>query len=563
MRIALAPTNPTIGAIDANARLVEASIAQARERGADLVLFPELVICGYPPQDLLLEEGFARRCAGAIERIAGRMPRGITACIGTPARTERGLANALVAIRDGAVIARHEKRLLPTYDVFDEDRYFVRGDRPVVVDVCGVGVGLAVCEDLWRGEDARALSRYAGSPDPIAELARAGAGLVLVASASPVVIGKDRVHADLLARHARAHGVSIASVNQCGANDELIFDGDARALDATGSLIALGREFSDDLVVFDLPASVRGDRAIEEHPPQPDEARVFEALRMGVRDYFAKTGFERALLGLSGGIDSAVVCAIAAAALGPDRVTGIRMPSAYSSDHSLTDADELARRLGVRTITIPISGAVESSRAMLDPGLAELGERALGETMPDIAEENLQSRIRGNIVMALSNRTGALVLTTGNKSEIAVGYCTLYGDMNGALAVLSDLLKTRVYDLARWMNREHARCGFASPPIPERIITKPPSAELAPGQFDSDSLPAYEILDEIVRRFVEDRQRPETISAQTGFDAAQVARIVRLIERNEYKRRQMATGLKLSPVAFGVGRRIPIARGVE
>lgn len=563
MRIALAQINPTIGALEQTAEAMAGFIARAREASADLVVFPELAISGYPPKDLLLQEGFVVAC----ERIAGEIARkhsaGITIIAGCPRRIDNELRNSLVAMRDGAIVAWYDKRLLPTYDVFDEDRYFEPGHEAVVVEVADRRVGLSLCEDLWRGEDVGFSGRYLREDDPVTELVNAGAELIVNPSASPFVLGKGRRHRELLRRHAVAHRVPIAAVNQVGANDELVFDGHSRVFDGAGRLVTAGPGFEEALVVCDLHFE-----GPELEAPEPDprleasaEALTFGALRLGIADYCRKTGFKHVLLGVSGGIDSAVVAALAVAALGAENVLGIAMPGPYSTGHALDDARALCDSLGMRMVTIPIEPGMRGAEAAIDPAFTELGEATLGSTRPDITEENLQSRLRGMVTMTVSNRTGALVLTTGNKSELAVGYCTLYGDMNGGLAVINDVTKLEVYALARWMNQHHAECGFASPPIPQNTIDKPPSAELAPDQLDSDSLPPYEVLDEIVRRFIERHQSRATIVRETGFDDGVVRRVLRMIDVNEYKRKQLATGIKVSGVAFGFGRRMPIARG--
>ena len=565
MRIALAQINPTVGDIDGNAGLIEAFIGRAREAKADLVVFPELAVCGYPPKDLLLREGFVGACARAAKRIGENCTAGLTAVIGTPlpGGDDRpgALANSLVVYRDNAFVNSYDKRLLPTYDVFDEDRYFEPGARAVVVEVAGVRVGLAVCEDLWKGEDAGFSARYLGAPDPVSELVAAGARLVVAPSASPFVLHKGKRHHALLTQHAAEHGVAVASVNQVGGNDDLVFEGHSTLHAPGGTLVAAAPGFVEHLLVADVPAGAIEPNGCEDpRLTAAAEELVFRALVLGVGDYLRKTGFRSAIVGLSGGIDSAVTAAVGVAALGAEHVTGVAMPGKYSSGHSVDDARELARRLGIACPVAPIAGPFDGFRAAIDPMFDRLGHLELGASLPDLAEENLQSRVRGSLLMALSNRSGAIVLTTGNKSEVAVGYCTLYGDMNGGLAVLSDVSKTQVYKLARWINTHHAACGFGSPPIPQRTIDKPPSAELAPDQLDSDSLPPYDVLDEIVERRVEAHQSVATIVREAGFDEAVVRRVARLIDVNEYKRKQMATGIKVTGVAFGQGRRFPIAQ---
>lgn len=566
MRIALAQINPTVGDIPGNTALIERTIGDARGRRVDLLVFPELVICGYPPRDLLHHEDFAKACETACARIGTSTTAGITVVLGTPLRLDTAdrfgsrLTNSLVVYQNNARLAHYDKRLLPTYDVFDEDRYFEAGDRAVVIEVAGERVGLAICEDMWQGKDAGFSSAYSGSADPIEELAKAGARTIVVPSASPFVLGKGTRHREILRSHAVRHGVTMAAVNQVGGNDDLIFDGHACVIGPDGLMVAAARGFCEQLLVVESDATGAGEVADPIATASPD-AMLFDALVLGVRDYCRKTGFRKAVLGLSGGIDSALTAAIGAAALGAENILGVLMPGPYSSAHSVSDAADLGERLGVRTVTAPIAAGHNGMGGVLDAVFGELGEPELGERRPDLTEENLQSRVRGAMIMAVSNRTGAIVLTTGNKSELAVGYCTLYGDMNGGLAVLSDVPKTRVFSLSRWMNEHWESLGFAGQPIPENTISKPPSAELAPDQKDSDSLPAYEVLDEIVDRHVEKKQSAGSIVRETGFDAVEVARICRLIDRNEYKRRQMATGLKVTSVAFGPGRRVPIARG--
>jgi len=569
MKLALAQINPIVGDIDGNAALMRRFIDEARVSGVELLVFPELALCGYPPNDLLLQEGFLDRCV-QVGKELGAASAGMTVVFGTPLVSggeagARGTANSLLVYQDGKFLASYDKRLLPTYDVFDEDRYFEPGDRAVVVDVGGVRVGLSICEDLWKGEDVGFASRYRDLSDPVAALAERGVDLIVNPSASPFVLGKGRRHREILKKHAMRHGVVVAAVNQVGGNDELIFDGHAAVFGADGILIAAGPGFAEKLVVVDLDfesvggkKSLRsgGGRAIDDPLLlAADEELLYRSLVLGVRDYLRKTGFKSVVLGLSGGIDSAVTAVIGAAALGAANVLGVSLPSRYSSEGSKTDAAELAANLGMRMETIAIEDAFAS---MLDSLSGVFAGRA-----PDVAEENLQSRIRGTLLMGLSNKFGHLLLTTGNKSELAVGYCTLYGDMNGGLAVLSDVTKEWVYKLARWMNENSGKleiAGLKRGPIPEASITKPPSAELRPGQTDQDSLPPYAVLDEIVERYVEKRESPSRIVRETGFDQAVVARCVRLIDLSEFKRKQAAIGLKVTGLAFGSGRRVPIAQ---
>jgi NAD+ synthetase len=588
MRLALAQINPTVGDLPGNAALVCRFIDQAREQNADIAVFPELALCGYPPKDLLLQEGFVAECVKHAKDIGENHSDGLTVVFGCPlpvdpadvSKRGSGIANSLLVYRDGAYVAYYDKRLLPTYDVFDEDRYFVPGERSVVIDVpCREGqtrrVGLSICEDLWRGEDVGFSSRYTSKPDPVTELCAVqpdgspGAEIIVNPSASPCLLGKGARHRALLRGHATRHSVIVAAVNQVGGNDELIFDGHACVFSSTGELIAAAKGFEEQLLVIDLPAREQASGAptassVAPTPPlsvidpmlsSEREELLFRSLVLGARDYCRKTGFKTAVLGLSGGIDSAVVAVLGAAALGPSKVLGVSLPSRYSSEGSRTDAHELAKRLNIECSTIGIEGPFA---AMLDALNASMNGATEGVTA-----ENLQSRCRGTLLMALSNRFGHLLLTTGNKTELAVGYCTLYGDMNGGLAVISDVPKMQVYALARWINahwRELGIAGLQGPPIPNASITKPPSAELRPNQTDQDSLPPYEVLDDIVHRYVELRQHPKRIVDEGGHAPAVVARVVKLIHISEFKRKQAAIGLKVTGVAFGSGRRMPIAQ---
>lgn len=579
MRFALAQLNPTIGDLDANAARIIAATSDAVTHAATLVATPELSICGYPPKDLVLHDGFVEACERAALAAAQSVPKHVTLVIGSPRRLPTGgIANALLVFKAGQRIAHYDKRLLPTYDVFDEDRYFTPGSQPAVLDVDGVKVGLAICEDLWKGEDAGFSSHYLHAVDPVADLVRAGAQVLLVPSASPFVLGKGRRHRDILRSHAKRHGVWVAAVNQVGGNDDLVFDGHAAIYDPTATLRAAAPGFIEHTLTFDVPAAHTMTRATAASsssgsaPPvaapmiadpvltTPDIQLLTEALTIGTRDYLAKTGFRTAVLGLSGGIDSAVTAAIACRAIGATNVLGLAMPSRYSSDHSVEDAHDLAARLGMKCLDVPIETGVQTASHTLNATFDALKQPRLGAALPDLTEENLQSRLRGLIVMGVSNRTGAIVLTTGNKSELAVGYCTLYGDMNGGLAVLSDVPKTMVYTLAAHLKSHWRELGFPGEPIPQRSITKPPSAELRPDQTDQDSLPPYEILDQIVERYVERRESAAAIAKATAIDQATLARVIRMIDLSEYKRKQLAIGLKVTGVAFGQGRRMPIAQ---
>jgi len=581
MRIALAQIHPVVGDVEGNETRARAAVEEAAEQGARLVLLPELVALGYPPRDLLLRPRVIRRCLDAVERLA-RLGRGggPALVIGSPRpapdRLGRELANAAACCRDGEVVAWYEKRLLPNYDVFEEDRYFEPGDRVVTFEHEGARLGITICEDLWN--DAALLGRRLYETDLVAELVAADVHAILNISASPWWVGKPAFRRRLFGAAARRAGVPLAFVNQVGGNDELVFDGHSALFDAEGSIRAEGPAFAEGLLVADLPlpAGPEGgpDEPTRDRPPvvrsraplgldlpNPEIAELFHALVLGIRDYVRKCGFRQVHLGLSGGIDSAVVAALARAALGPDAVSGIGMPSRFSSDGSISDARILAERLGIGFDVIPIEPAHHAMLDMLEPHF-----RAVG-TPPGVAEENIQSRLRGNILMALTNKTGSLLLTTGNKSELAVGYCTLYGDMAGGLAVLCDVPKTAVYRLARWINRHPAAVFGASggpPPIPDSTLDKPPSAELRPDQTDLDSLPPYEVLDPIIERYVERHESVADIVAATGSDETLVRRVCGLIDRNEYKRRQLPVGIKATSRAFGIGWRMPIAaRGVS
>jgi NAD+ synthase (glutamine-hydrolysing) len=553
MRIALAQVNPTVGDLAGNCRRIIDFISRARSAAADIVVFPELSIIGYPPKDLLLKPQFIEDNLRALRMIAARVS-GIEAIVGyaerNPDPVGRPLHNALAVIRGGQIVSRHFKTLLPTYDVFDESRYFEPGpkhERNQVVRIGDTAIGLSICEDLWN--DERLIARRLYHQNPIADLHAAGAQVVINASASPFVVNKHAFRLELFAEQARRFGKPLVYVNQVGGNDELIFDGNSAAFDSSGNIIAHGADFEEDLVVVDLPSRGTGLQPLQRHshaqPTSPIES-INKALLLGLRDYVRKCGFQSVVLGLSGGIDSAVTAALAATALGPAQVTGVAMPSRFSSPHSLADAEALANSLGIAFHVIHINDVHETYERTLAPVFKGLS--------PDVTEENLQARIRGALLMAFSNKFNHLLLTTGNKSEIAVGYCTLYGDMAGGLGVISDVPKTMVYELAEFINRQAGRDL-----IPRSSITKPPSAELRPDQTDQDSLPPYPILDAILHRYVEEEKGAPQIIAE-GFDPQTVLKVVKLIDNSEYKRRQAAPGLKVTSRAFGVGRRMPIAQ---
>jgi len=548
VRIALAQIDPIVGDLEGNVARIEAAVAEARGREARLVAFPEMAITGYPPQDLLYREGFVRAARRALDGLVSRLADGPALVVGLPVAREepggRALYNAAALVAGGSVALVH-KRLLPTYDVFDEDRYFEAGGAvQPVLELDGVRIGVTICEDMWNPGAIGSPRRPHRPLDPVSDVA-ARADVLLNVSASPYDRGKVDHRRDVLVRgHARRHGKPFLFVSQVGGNDELLFDGTSCAADAEGVLRARAPMFREALLVVDVdPATgaVAGDLAPR---PATAEREVYEALVMGTRDYARKCGFDRALVGSSGGVDSALTVAVAAEAFGPGAVLGVTMPSRFSSEGSVSDSRRLADNLGVELIEVPIEPMFRAFLEQLEGPFEGRGW--------DVTEENIQARTRGAILMALSNKHGRLLLTTGNKSEIATGYCTLYGDMAGGLAVISDVPKTLVYGICRDLNR-------AGEVIPPAIIEKPPSAELAPDQRDDDSLPPYDVLDPILELYVEEQLGATEIAAR-GWDPAVVERIVGLVERSEYKRRQAAPGLKVTARAFGVGRRVPIAK---
>ncbi len=548
MKIALAQIDPTVADFEGNIARILHYVREAEARGAELVLFPELCVCGYPTGDFLEKPSFIKRAGDALERIAreatgGRKISVICGCVvPSPLGAGKRISNAAVLMQDGEIVFTQRKRLLPYYDVFDEQRYFAPAEQQEVVKIGTETVALTICEDAWNDKGYWKQRLY--SVDPVEDLVRQGASLILNISASPFWQGKREQRAEMLAAAARHHRLPILMVNQVGGNDSLIFDGTSLALNGRGETIAVGRSFAEDLVMVDTAAGAGEVR----HTVDGNDAATYAALVLGTRDYVRKCGFRQVLVGLSGGIDSALVAAIAVDALGAENVIGVGMPSPYSSHGSIDDSRSLAQNLGIRYEVIRIDGIFSQFDAALQPLFAG---RA-----PDLTEENIQSRIRGTLLMALSNKLGALVLTTGNKSEMAVGYCTLYGDMVGALAVIGDLVKTRVYALSRYVNREREV-------IPASILHKPPSAELRPGQLDTDSLPPYDVLDPLVEAFVERYMPMQAIAEQQGLDLALVQKIVKLIEQSEYKRQQAAPVLKVTAKSFGSGRRFPIAVKVQ
>lgn len=595
MILAIAQYNPVIGDIAGNIKKISRFVERARTAGASLAVFPELAVTGYPPRDLLCRPDFLRRVNRALEETVAPLGAELPLLLGAPVCGGAGCAsgrpdapllyNAALLYAGGRLAGRQDKSLLPNYDVFDESRYFrpAAGRRPL--EFAGVKLGVTICEDIWN--DKGYWNRRLYEIDPVEELVAQGAELIVNISASPYHYGKIAQRLDMLRSIAVRHRVGIVYVNQVGGNDELIFDGSSVALDARGDVVALAGSFVEELVPVDVAALLAGGKISVFVPgvprqtgsggndtasggreganpagipraghaeglpgpalrgggvPGEDIGCVYRALVLGIRDYLDKTGFKKALVGLSGGIDSSVTAALAAAALGAENVLGVSMPSRYSSPGSRSDARELAENLGIAYREVPIEGMFTAYLQALN------GE---GKPQGDLAEENIQARIRGNVLMFISNREGYLTLTTGNKSEMAVGYCTLYGDMCGGLAVLADVPKVMVYELARYINREKTV-------IPPDVLVKPPSAELRPDQKDQDTLPPYEILDAILHDYIEENKSVEEIAAR-GIDAALIAEIIRKIDRAEYKRRQAAPGLRVTSKAFGTGRRMPIA----
>ncbi len=545
VKLALGQINPTVGDFSGNAAKIIDYSRRAQAAGAGLILFPELSVCGYPPRDLVERASFVARNRESAERIATET-QGIAVICGlvTPAHSNTGksVMNSAALLQDGKIAFIQSKMLLPTYDVFDEMRNFAPAKTQELFPFCGNRMALTICEDAWN--DKLFWPKRLYTVDPIDSLIRAGGNFVLNISASPFWIGKRELRRDMLAAIARHHKVPVAMVNQVGGNDSLLFDGSSLVLNAEGQVIAQGKSFAEDLIFFDSK-SLTGDM---NEQIAGEEASVFGALVLGTRDYMHKCGFQKAIIGLSGGIDSALTAVIAAEAVGPENVIGVGMPGPYSSPGSIDDARALAKNLGIRFELLSINQVYEAYRDTL--------KNVFAGTQPDVTEENIQSRARGTTLMALSNKFGAIVLSTGNKSELGVGYCTLYGDMAGGLAVISDVPKTLVYRLSHYVNSRR-------PVIPQATLEKPPSAELRPDQKDSDSLPPYEILDAVLEDYVEDAHSAEQIAADRGFDLETVKRVVRMVDRAEYKRQQAAPGIKISPKAFGYGRRFPIAAKSE
>ena len=540
MKIAIAQINTTVGDFNGNSDKIIDFWHQADKSGAEIVVFPELALCGYPPRDLLLKKTFLIENELAIDQLAKRGGKAV-AVIGFASKNDNGSGrparNSAAVLQNGQILATCHKSLLPTYDVFDEDRYFEPAKSVKPIEILNKKIGITICEDIWNDDVFIHDRNY--DRKPADELAATGSEFLLNLSASPWSLGKEHSRHILLSQLSAKHGLPIVYCNLVGGNDELVFDGGSQYYNKHGVLSANATMFSEDLLIVDTEKTKPKSNNTDD-----DNAKIFYALSLGVKDYLHKCGFQSAVIGLSGGIDSAVTAAIAVEALGCENVRGVAMPSQYSSQGSLDDAESLAKSLNIQYDIVPIEPIFEKLKSQLKvifDGCAE-----------DTTEENMQARIRGNILMSMSNKFGSLLLTTGNKSELAVGYCTLYGDMCGGLAVISDLPKTRVYSLAKWINRKQEI-------IPEPTICKPPSAELRPDQIDQDSLPDYEVLDDILDSYIVNGSDAETIIS-SGHDSATVKRMIRLINNNEYKRRQAAPGIKVTSKAFGVGRRIPVAK---
>jgi NAD+ synthase (glutamine-hydrolysing) len=541
MKIALAQFNPTVGDFQGNSKRILELACEARKRGAEIAVFSELCVCGYPPQDLVERPAFVERNQQELVRLAKAIPLpSLVGFVGDAMdSTGKPVANCAALIANGKILFEQRKMLLPTYDVFDESRYFQPGNAQFVFPFNSENLGITICEDCWNDKSFWPQRLY--DRDPVAEIVGKGSSLLLNISSSPYTLDKRSLRHDMLQAIAREHHVPVVYVNQVGGNDSLIFDGSSVAFMPDGRVAARAKSFEEDLVMFDS-ATGQGDI----RPPVEDEHEAtYAALVTGTRDYVRKCGFQKVVVGLSGGVDSALVAVIAAAALGRENVLGVAMPGPYSSAGSLRDARQLAENLGVEFVTLPITDTFKTYLATLAPAFANRTE--------DATEENIQARIRGNMLMALSNKFGSLVLSTGNKSEMAVGYCTLYGDMAGGLAVISDVPKTMVYELTKFVNREREL-------IPRETLLKAPSAELRPNQLDQDTLPDYAVLDRILKAYVEDLRSPEEIADHFNYPLDLVRSVALRVDQNEYKRKQAPPGLKVTSKAFSVGRRFPLAQ---
>ncbi|MBD2293218.1 NAD+ synthase [Anabaena sphaerica FACHB-251] len=554
MKIAIAQLNPIIGDLPGNAQKILETAKQAASTDIRLLLTPELSLCGYPPRDLLLNPSFVEAMNITLQKLAKDLPPNLAVLVGTVVRNTEAhitggktLFNSIAWLEAGKVKQYFHKRLLPTYDVFDEKRYFEPGLQANYFALDNINIGVTICEDLWNDEEFWGKRTYA--VNPIADLSILGVDLIVNLSASPYTVGKHKLREAMLKHSAVNFQEPVIYTNQVGGNDDLIFDGRSFALNLQGEIICRAKGFETDLLIVEFDEQAR-DLQLDSVSPvyESEDEEIWHALVLGVRDYVKKCRFSQVVLGLSGGVDSALVAAIATAALGKENVLGVLMPSPYSSQHSISDALALAENLGIKTQILPIGELMQG----FDNTLSEL----FAGTEFGIAEENIQSRIRGTLLMGISNKFGHLLLSTGNKSEMAVGYCTLYGDMNGGLAVIADVPKTRVYSICNWLNEHHQK-----EIIPQNILTKAPSAELKPGQVDQDSLPAYEILDDILQRLIHDHQSAEQIVA-AGHEKAIVNRVLQMVSRAEFKRRQAPPGLKITDRAFGTGWRMPIASQV-
>ncbi len=543
MKIALAQFNPVVGDFEGNARRIRELSCAAKRGGAELAVFSELCLCGYPPQDLIERPAFEERNRSELAKLAGEVA--IPSLVGYVGKaqddTGKPVANCAALICGGKILFEQRKMLLPTYDVFDETRYFQPAHTQFVFPFGKETLGITICEDTWNDKNFWAQRLYAR--DPVAEIVARGCTVLLNISSSPYTMGKRGLRQDMLRAIVVKHRLPMVYVNQVGGNDSLVFDGSSMAIAADGTVAARAKSFEEDLIYFETSTGA-GD--IHENTEHEIEA-IYDALVLGTRDYVRKCGFHKVVVGLSGGIDSALVATIASDALGPENVVGVSMPGPYSSEGSVRDARQLAQNLGIELLVLPIGDAFQSYRKILEAPFAGLPM--------DVAEENLQARIRGNVLMALSNKFGSLVLSTGNKSEMAVGYCTLYGDMAGGLAVISDVPKTMVYELANAVNR-----NANGSRIPAETIAKAPSAELRPNQTDQDTLPPYDVLDRILKAYVEDLHTPQQIAKETGFDIGLVRSVTLRVDQNEYKRKQAPPGLKVTSKAFSVGRRFPLAQ---